>query len=200
MVRNCRRLSRVGGEADAAGDRRVERVPDEVAQLDRRAAPAAASPGGGISTCSRARKTSVPKTRRIGCAKLPAVYCVAGLGSGKPQSQAGARRSAREARRWIGEGRERRRDGDEDEDQQPIVGAAALGDRHDREPRRRRPAPACGRRPAPATTGASASMTRPGRMPASEAERGEARTSRRARSGRPRAPLRPPACAAGRGR
>ena len=47
----------VGGEADGAGDRRVERVPDEVAQLDRRAAPARMSPGGGISTCSRARNT-----------------------------------------------------------------------------------------------------------------------------------------------
>src|SRR3546814_1439537 len=31
-------------------------------------------PGGGIATCSRAWKTNVPKTRRMGCAKLPAVY------------------------------------------------------------------------------------------------------------------------------
>ena len=34
-------------------------------------------------------------------AKLPLVYCVVGLGSGKPQSHAGVRRSACEAKRWI---------------------------------------------------------------------------------------------------
>ena len=34
-------------------------------------------------------------------AKLPAEYCVAGDGSGKPQSHAGARRSAAEAKRWM---------------------------------------------------------------------------------------------------
>src|SRR5258708_35395217 len=59
------------------------------------------SPGGGISTWSRAWNTSVPNTRRIGCAKLPAEYCAAGVGSEKPQPQAGARRSAREAKRWM---------------------------------------------------------------------------------------------------
>ena len=48
-----------------------------------------------MSTSSRARNASVPNTRRIGWAKLPAVYWVRGLGSGKPQSQAGARRTAR---------------------------------------------------------------------------------------------------------
>jgi len=34
-------------------------------------------------------------------AKLSAVYWVTGLGSGKPQSQAGPRRTTREAKRWI---------------------------------------------------------------------------------------------------
>ena len=58
MVRNCSVIEPLGGEADAAGDRRVERVPDQVAQVDRRAARAAVSPGGGISTCSRARNTT----------------------------------------------------------------------------------------------------------------------------------------------
>ena len=36
----------------------------------------------GISAVSRAWNTVVPNTRRIGCAKLIAVYCVAGLASG----------------------------------------------------------------------------------------------------------------------
>jgi hypothetical protein len=40
------------------------------------------SPGGGISIRSRAWKTSVPNTRRIGWAKLEADYCVRGEGSG----------------------------------------------------------------------------------------------------------------------
>ena len=34
------------------------------------------SPGGGISTCSRARNTTLPNTRRIGWAKLSALYWV----------------------------------------------------------------------------------------------------------------------------
>src|ERR1700683_4419723 len=59
------------------------------------------SPGGGIVTVSPAPNTRAPNTRRIGCAKLSAVYCVAGRGSGNPQAQAGARRSACEANRWI---------------------------------------------------------------------------------------------------
>ena len=54
-------------------------------------------PGGGISTESCARNTTVPNTRRIGWAKDEAVYCVAGLKSGKPQSQAGPRRTFFEA-------------------------------------------------------------------------------------------------------
>src|SRR5271165_2133978 len=54
-----------------------------------------------MSTRSRTTKATEPNTRRIGCAKLSAEYCVAGLASGKPQSHAGARRRALEARRWI---------------------------------------------------------------------------------------------------
>ena len=52
-------------------------------------------------TRSLARNTAPPKTRRMGCAKLSAVYCVIGLASGKPQSQAGARRSRFDAMRWT---------------------------------------------------------------------------------------------------
>src|SRR5436309_1911834 len=48
-----------------------------------------------MSTDSDARNTTAPNTRRIGWAKLSAVYCVAGLASGKPQSQAGPRRQRR---------------------------------------------------------------------------------------------------------
>src|SRR6476620_11895882 len=54
-----------------------------------------------MSTRSDARNTTAPHTRRIGWAKLSAVYCVAGLGSGNPQSQAGPRRTARDANRWM---------------------------------------------------------------------------------------------------
>src|SRR5690242_5324382 len=60
-----------------------------------------AEPGGGISPSSRAANTTLPKTRRIGWEKLEAVYWIAGFGSGKPQSQAGARRRRSDARRWI---------------------------------------------------------------------------------------------------
>ena len=52
-------------------------------------------------TSVRARNSNVPNTRRIGSAKLPAEYCRAGLASGKPQSQIGARRVFRDARMWI---------------------------------------------------------------------------------------------------
>ena len=63
------------------------------------------SPGGGMWISSRARNTRLPNTRRIGCAKLPAVYCVAGLASGNPQSQMagapnGVRRPAVNDVRW----------------------------------------------------------------------------------------------------
>ena len=57
--------------------------------------------GGGISPISRARKTRLPNTRRIGCAKLPAVYCVAGSALGKPQSHGSERRTACDASRWM---------------------------------------------------------------------------------------------------
>ena len=60
-----------------------------------------AEPGGGMWTSSVARNTTLPNTRRIGCEKLPAVYCVAGLASGKPQSQASDLRTAADAQRWM---------------------------------------------------------------------------------------------------
>ncbi len=75
-------IETIGGKADAGGERRVERVPDQIVQMSTVSRAGRVSPGGGISTCSRARNTTVPKTRRIGCAKLMAVYCVAGLASG----------------------------------------------------------------------------------------------------------------------
>ena len=52
-----------------------------------------------MRTALAAPNTIGPKTRRMGSAKLVAVYCVSGRGSGKPQSQAGARRTAWVARR-----------------------------------------------------------------------------------------------------
>ena len=65
------------------------------------------------------------------------------------------------------EGREQRRDGDEDEDEQAVIGAAALRRSARSTAMARRSAPACASPTSAATTGASASMTRPGRMPAS---------------------------------
>ena len=50
---------------------------------------------------SRTTNATAPNTRRIGCAKLSAEYCVAGLASGAPQSHGGARRNASEAKRWM---------------------------------------------------------------------------------------------------
>jgi hypothetical protein len=54
-----------------------------------------------MCTSSRARNTTVPNTRRMGCVKLPAVYCVAGLASGNPQSHGADRRVAADAQRWM---------------------------------------------------------------------------------------------------
>ena len=65
----------------------------------KRAAPTL--PGGGMWTSSRARNTTVPNTLRIGCEKLPAVYCVTGVASGKPQSHGADRRSLRDANRSV---------------------------------------------------------------------------------------------------
>src|SRR5215510_1817507 len=59
------------------------------------------SPGAGIDISSRVAEVRARKTRRIGCAKLLPEYWVIGLGSGKPQSQAGPRRIACEAKRWM---------------------------------------------------------------------------------------------------
>ena len=72
-----------GDGSTAARDRRVERVPDQVAKLAPRAAPAAHVARRRHVDASRARGTaSVPNTRRIGWAKLDALYCVRGRGSG----------------------------------------------------------------------------------------------------------------------
>ena len=59
------------------------------------------------------------------------------------------------------------------EDQQAVVGAAALGDRHDRQPRRRRSAPACGRRPDACDHRRQRVDDEAGQDAGEEAERGE---------------------------
>ena len=58
-------------------------------------------PGGGMWTSSRAWNAKLPNTRRIGWAKLPAVYWVIGLASGNPQSHAAERLTACEAQRCM---------------------------------------------------------------------------------------------------
>ena len=174
MVRNCRWLSRSAAKPDRAARpaRRCRPRPDRAAA--RRSAPARVSPGGGMSTSSRARNTSVPNTRRIGCAKLPAVYWVeraADRESRSPRPARAARRAS--AKRWIDVAGERGRERDEQEHEQAVVGAAALGDRHERQPGHRRLHRHARRRPAPCTTGASASITRPGQDAGQQAQAGE---------------------------
>ena len=124
------------------------------------------SPGAGMSTSSRAPKTKPPNTRRIGWRSSRRCIASPGWRSGKPQSHAGARRTASEARRWIADGGQRGGRDDEQEHEKAVVGAAALRDRRDREPgdlrlHRHRGADETAHRPAP-----SASMNRPGKTPA----------------------------------
>ena len=190
----------VGGEADAAGDRRVERVPDQIVQLDVSRA-GRVSPGGGISTVlARAEHDRAEHAAdRLGEARR---RCIASPGSDRDSRNPRPARGA--ARRRRGDGSRRRRAmpeiGDEHEDQQAVVGAAAFGDRHDREPVRRRSAPACARRRALCTTGASASMNEAGQDAGDQAERREdEHRGEREAVGLLRAARRP-ACAAGRGR
>ena len=71
----------VGGNADADRDRRVERVPDWIVQFTTSRAGTCRR-AAACRRVSRAPNTTVPNTRRIGWAKLMAVYCVAGLGIG----------------------------------------------------------------------------------------------------------------------
>ena len=186
MVRNWKRLSRSAASADAAARSARRAIPDEIAERRPRSAPGACRPAAASRPPRGRRKTIVPKTRRIGWAKLPAVYWVAGLGSGKPQSQAGARRTAREAKRWMAKAASDADSGDEDEDQQAVVGAAALGDRHDRQPGQRGLRPACARRPGLRRPAPGASMTTPGQDAGEQAEGRRESTWRRARTGRPR--------------
>ena len=153
-----------------------------------------------MSTVSRARNTTAPNTRRIGWRSCRRCIASPGSESGKPQSQAGA----------AAQSRARRSDGSRappampetamnTKHQQAVVGAAALGDRHDREPGACRPAPACAPPTSAATTGASASMNRPGQDAGEQAERREdEHRGEREAVDLLRAP-RPPACAGGRG-
>src|SRR5258708_656065 len=86
MVMNCTLLSQPAAKVTmlAMGEYRTS----QSTSCNRtRNCAARVSPGAGTSTSSRARNTTVPNTFRIGCEKLPAVYGVAGLASGKPQPQ-----------------------------------------------------------------------------------------------------------------
>ena len=123
------------------------------------------SPGGGMSTCSRARKTR--GRTRAGSAGRSCRPNIASPGS-RRESRNPRRGAAQGARGEAMDdvGRERRRRRDEDEDEQAVIGTAALRDRHDRQPGQARlrrhaaPSSAC-------VTGARASISSPGRMPAS---------------------------------
>ena len=92
MVRNCRRLSRSRRAFDACDQRRVERVPDPVAQRQvetRRPCLA----GRRHDRYARARRRRRRRTRGGSAARSsPPNIASAGDGSGKPQSHAGARR------------------------------------------------------------------------------------------------------------
>ncbi len=156
----------------------------------------AMSPGGGIVTSSWA-PNSAARTRG-GSAGRSCRRCIAspGCGSGKPQSQAGARRSACEAKRWIAATVIHARRGDEQEDQQPVVGAARRRDRNDGQPRQRKL-----RRQARADQRLRDRRQRvdhrAGKNPGEQAQCGESRHGGDGRSRRPRAPA---AAAALRGR
>ena len=201
MVRNCSRFSAVGD----ASRRRRRSARSSASQIGSRMCfsmrAGAMSPGGGIVTVSRAANSAVPNTRRIGWAKLAAVYCVCRASdreSRNPRPARGAPRARRsDASRSDGQpGRGR----DEQEDQQPVVGtaAAAIGTIDSQGSAScvgiRAPTSAC-------ATGASASITRAraARRPAGRARR--SRTSRRSEKRSTSLRLRRGrACAAGRGR
>ena len=124
------------------------------------------SPGAGMSTVSLAWNRTVPNTRRSGWAKLPAEYWLAGVGSGKPQSQPAPARTAREAKRCTTPIVSSIEAAMKAEHQQAVVGAAAGLDRamvsHT--------SPSCIGMRAPVSacaTGAMLSITAPGTIPAS---------------------------------
>ena len=201
MVRNCRRLSRSAAKRrPALADRRVEHLPDEVADVTVRRA-GRGSPGGGMSTCSRAPEHDAAEhaADRLGEA-------VGGVLGGRarhresrnPRPARGAR--AREAKRWMTSTARRPTSAMKMNTQQAVIGAAALGNRHDRQPGQRRLRGHAGADAGSASPGASASMTKPGRMPASRqsaANANMAASEARSISLRLR---RNAACAAGRGR
>ncbi len=126
----------VGGETDAGGDRRIERIPDRDRAMSTVSRAGRVSPGGGISTmlagaehdgaeyaADRLRKAHRRVLRRragVGIAAIP------------------GRRAAQPVRgeAMDGEGRERAGHDDEQEHEQAVIGAAARGDRNDREPLR----------------------------------------------------------------
>ena len=172
----------VGGEADAGGDRRIERFPDQVVQLDRRAAPAGCR-RAAASRHARGRETRRCR-RRGGSAGRSSSPCIA---------SPGWRRDSRNPRPARGAAGPRRSDGSptaasvpdidhEQKDQQAVIGAAARGDRDDRKPLRAASAPACARRSAAGLTGASASMNSAGQDSGEQAQRRQQATSRRART------------------
>ena len=81
IVSSCSAFARSLTKPMYRRDRQIKRLPDQIAYHDVK------TRGGDITrlgheTVSRAWNSSVPNTRRIGCAKLLAEYCNAGLASG----------------------------------------------------------------------------------------------------------------------
>ena len=86
----------VGRAARPRRDRRIDELPDRIVQLDVELRRPNVAGRRHVDVLARAEHEGAEHAPdRL--AKLAAVYCVAGLASGKPQSQAGARRSAVEA-------------------------------------------------------------------------------------------------------
>ena len=135
MLRYCRRLSRSATIVDGCADRRVEHVPDHVAELhDEPRRPRIA--GRRHLDLSRARGTPACRTRG-GSAGRSSTRCIASAGSDRDSRNP---RPARAAARSTPSGGCRTRaaagsEQHEQEDEKPVIGAAALGDGHDREER-----------------------------------------------------------------
>ena len=158
------------------------------------------SPGGGMSTASRARNTTVPNTRRIGWAKLAAEYWRGRRRIGKAAIPGRRPAHAREPKRWTTNAVSAMRSRDEQEHQQSVIGTAAGRDRRDGQPG---VDPSCTGMRAPVSawaTGASVSITTPGNIPASRhSSANSGHGGERPAIDLPRL-RRPCRCAAGRGR
>ena len=130
--------------SDADSDGRIEAVPDEIPQFDGEPRRRAFRRAAACRPVSRARKTMRAEhpADRLGEAAGGVLRRWARVGKAAVPGRRPAHRVRGEA--VDRQGGQRCRDGDEDEDQQPVVGAAALSDRHDRQPRRIDSVAACG--------------------------------------------------------